>query len=118
MSIEALWLVKFKDSDNENAGSGVIVFETGRVFGGDSAIVYLGSYEVVHNILTLKVKLTQYAEVDGMSNIFGDGKEYEVTATGEYDDESKIQYLSGTAKNSNTVITITAEHYAELPNPS
>jgi hypothetical protein len=115
MSIEALWLVKFRDTNDTMRGNGVIVFETGWVFGGDSSIVYLGSYKIAHDILTLKVKLTQYAEVDGMSNMFGNEKEYEVTATGEYDDESKTQRLTGTAKGSNIELIVTAERYAELP---
>lgn len=115
MSIEALWLVKFRDTNNTMYGSGVIIFETGRVFGGDSSIVYLGSYELLHNILTLKVKLTQYAEVDGMSNMFGDGKEYEATVTGKYNDTAQILELSGTTEGSNIEIIVTATHFAELP---
>jgi hypothetical protein len=116
MSIEALWLVEFRDTNNAmHSGSGVIVFETGRVFGGDSSIVYLGSYEVVHNILTLKVKLIQHTKVDGMSHMFGDGKEYEATVTGKYNDTDQILELSGTAEGSDIEIIVTATHLAELP---
>jgi T3SS negative regulator,GrlR len=42
MSLEALWAITF--GTGEDTGSGVIVFETGRIFGGDTSFYYLGRY--------------------------------------------------------------------------
>lgn len=47
MSIEALWTVTF-GSNLGMSGAGVVVFETGRLFGGDPDYIYLGKYDVTH----------------------------------------------------------------------
>jgi len=43
MTIEALWAVNFS-TQLGFSGSGVAVFETGRIFGGDSLYYYIGDY--------------------------------------------------------------------------
>ena len=47
-SIEALWTVAFGtgETPNEMVSAGVLVLETGRVLGGDSAYAYVGSFQV------------------------------------------------------------------------
>jgi hypothetical protein len=45
MSIEALWTVTFT-SNLGVGGAGVVIFETGRLFGGDPDYIYLGEYKV------------------------------------------------------------------------
>jgi hypothetical protein len=42
MALEALWAVTFETV--HNVGTGIIVFETGRIFGGDASFYYLGSF--------------------------------------------------------------------------
>jgi T3SS negative regulator,GrlR len=42
MALEALWAVTF--GTRQDLGAGVIVFETGRVFGGDTSFYYIGHY--------------------------------------------------------------------------
>lgn len=51
MSIEALWTMYMGTVDEPGltegwASAGVVVFETGRLFGGDSGYYYLGTYEL------------------------------------------------------------------------
>lgn len=41
--LEALWSVEFQSSFGLQ-GNGVVVFETGRVFGGDSTMIYVGNF--------------------------------------------------------------------------
>jgi hypothetical protein len=55
--IEALYALEFESNLNDG-GYGVVVLETGRVFGGDSSFVYVGSYEVNNGVVTAKVKCT------------------------------------------------------------
>jgi hypothetical protein len=43
MSIEAVWAVNFITPVGAG-GAGVVVFETGRIFGGDSYYYYIGGY--------------------------------------------------------------------------
>jgi glyoxylase-like metal-dependent hydrolase (beta-lactamase superfamily II) len=42
MALEALWAITF--GTGQETGSGVIVFETGRIFGGDTSFYYIGQY--------------------------------------------------------------------------
>ncbi|QOY51398.1 GrlR family regulatory protein [Candidatus Sulfurimonas baltica] len=64
--IEGLWLVEFQNV--QNAGSGVVVFETGRIFGGDSAYYYLGEYSSVHHKFTAKIDVNKHNS--SLPNIF------------------------------------------------
>ena len=43
MSLEALWALTF--GTEQRLGAGVVVFETGRIFGGDGNFYYLGHYD-------------------------------------------------------------------------
>jgi hypothetical protein len=51
MSLEALWAVTFGTGQHsslgamENIGWGVIVFETNRIFGGDTCFYYVGHFD-------------------------------------------------------------------------
>ena len=44
--IEALWSVDFSTNLGMH-GFGIAVFETKRILGGDSGMIYVGSYEVL-----------------------------------------------------------------------
>ena len=77
-SVEALWIAHFGDvftigtGDVFTAGTsngGVVVFETGRVFGGDSGFFYLGEYDVSGDILSAKVTITRFKP--GVPSVFG-----------------------------------------------
>jgi hypothetical protein len=48
MSIEGMWAAYFGDVDSRNpsANSGILVLESGRIFGGDSLMAYRGRYEL------------------------------------------------------------------------
>jgi hypothetical protein len=45
MSLEALWTMQYRTADGWQLG-GVVVLETGRIFGGDADYYYLGDYQV------------------------------------------------------------------------
>ena len=45
MSVEALWSVSFQ-SNFGMRGDGIVVFESGRVLGGDSVMIYTGHYRI------------------------------------------------------------------------
>jgi hypothetical protein len=44
MGIEALWSLEFVSTE-DSYGAGVVIFETNKIFGGDSLYYYLGNYE-------------------------------------------------------------------------
>lgn len=66
--IEGLWSVHFKSQNGE--GAGVVVFETGRILGGDSNFIYLGQYNVIEKIVYMSGEIRHYAF--NTSSIFGD----------------------------------------------
>lgn len=62
--IEALWSVEFYSLDacgSISNGAGVVVFETGRIFGGDSRFFYIGNYEIKDGVATATLTSTHYA---------------------------------------------------------
>ncbi len=69
MSVEGLWTADFEVLAGWRNG-GVVVLETGRIFGGDSQYYYLGKYEVSRGTMTGKVSVTHYHGQAGTA--FGD----------------------------------------------
>jgi len=67
MTIEALWAVNF--STPFDSGSGIVVFETGRIFGGDSFYYYLGDYAIPGSNVRGKVDVIHHSGPP--LNIFG-----------------------------------------------
>jgi hypothetical protein len=58
-SVEALWTVDF-DTVAGWKNAGIVVLETNRVFGGDSAFYYLGHYELNGPQITGQITVTCY----------------------------------------------------------
>jgi hypothetical protein len=65
MSVEALWVVRYGDASMPSiidgySNAGVVVLETGRVFGGDAGYYYLGNSEVQDNQIAGRVRITHF----------------------------------------------------------
>ncbi len=60
MNLEALWTMECV-TDEGIGGTGIAVFETGRIFGGDSAYYYIGRFEVSGEVLSGELTVTHYA---------------------------------------------------------
>ena len=73
MSVEGMWaMVAGEAAEGEVRSGGVIVLETGRVFGGDSVVAYVGTYSVEGSQMTAQVERWKYnASIDGI-DVFGD----------------------------------------------
>ena len=65
-SIEALWAVYFDDTHNPFGlipgmiNAGVVVIESGRIFGGDSQFFYLGTVEVDSSDLSARIMVSHF----------------------------------------------------------
>jgi hypothetical protein len=59
--LEALWSLLFAAGNTPSVSAGVVVLETGRIFGGDSWYYYTGSYEGRSGKLAARVTITHYA---------------------------------------------------------
>lgn len=60
MSVEALWTVEIPDAKGGWINGGVVVLETGRIFGGDSFYYFLGSYDVCGGSVSGTLNVTHY----------------------------------------------------------
>lgn len=72
-SIEALWLMRSSQvgSDpSELIAPSIIILETQRLFGGDSAFYYIGNYEFNGDALTGTVSVKTHTFLAGQ-NVFG-----------------------------------------------
>ncbi len=58
--LEAQWSVEFVSSQGVQ-GAGSVVFETGRIYGGDAQYLYNGTCEVKGNVLHADVEVTHFA---------------------------------------------------------
>lgn len=61
-SVEAMYQVKFGDiqAPNQYVNGGVVVLETGRVFGGDSGYYYLGEFNINQDNITVKAIIEKH----------------------------------------------------------
>ena len=68
--IEALWSVEF-DPVLQTQSMGIIVFEMGRMFGGDGSVTYAGNYRVAGRRASAEIKVEKYANYPGVSSVAG-----------------------------------------------
>lgn len=108
--IEALWSVEFK-TDKNYGGSGIAVFENGRVLGGDATYYYVGSYQIKDGVASASLEVIHYA--GPLNNVFGAFKKVSLTLSGEIGHDSFV--VSGTAKEAPGQISIRLTRRAELP---
>ncbi len=80
--LEAMYGIEFGSNMNDG-GYGVVILETGRVLGGDSSFVFVGSYEVKNGVLHADVKCTNDRNL--LPSIFGDIKEFNLHLEGKPD---------------------------------
>ena len=110
--LEALWSVEFQSSFGIH-GNCVVVFETGRVFGGDSAMIYVGSYRVEGGTIYADINVNKYAHVPGMTSVIGFDS-FNLKVTGKPGQNMMI--LSGhVVEDPLRTMTIRAVRRAELP---
>lgn len=110
--IEALWSVEFESSFGMR-GTGVAVFETGRVFGGDASMIYTGRFEIIHGGIDATVTVKKYATVPGIASVVG-LDEFTLKLTGTPDRERLV--LTGhVVEAPDRKIKITGTRRAELP---
>ena len=108
--IEALWSIEFETSTGY-IGAGVAMFETGRIYGGDSNYYYVGDYRLKDNLATASIVVTHYS--GGLNNVFGPLKQVNLNLTGIVNRSSFT--VSGVAAESSAHIVIRLTRRAELP---
>lgn len=86
--IKTMYRVEFLSNNGENR-YGVVVFEMGRILGGDGACVYVGTYEIENGLLKVNVKVTN--DCKALTPTFG---------------EVNVFHLNGEAKVPNDEVLI------------
>ena len=95
--VEGLWTVEFRSSLGL-MGFGTVIFEGGRVVGGDGGYYYKGTYEISGESISGKLFVKKFNE--GYNSVFGPVEAFNLQA-------------SGTASDSVMILLASA---AELPN--
>lgn len=110
---EAMYGIEFSSNEG-NSGYGVLVLETGRVFGGDSSFVYIGSYHVGDGILVAEVKCTNDRKVEDLESIFAGLDEFTIRVEGIPNDKEFV--LKGhVVEDPSKKIAVTLTRRAKLP---
>jgi len=108
--IEALWSVQFI-ADNNDYGAGVVVFENGRLYGGDSSYYYVGSYSVKDGVISAEILVTHYS--GALNNILGPIEKVTWNVSGNI--ARDIFSVTGHAKEFPNTVDVRLTRRAELP---
>lgn len=109
--LEALWSVEFV-SNMQGFGAGVAVFETGRIFGGDSQYYYVGAYRQKDGVLSAELEVTHYAGEP--SSVFGPAKKFHLKVSGK-PAQPTMEVRGHVVENPNLQIYIRLTRRADLP---
>lgn len=74
MTIEGLWELKARHHEDpyRYVPGGILVLERGRIFGGDSAVTFVGTYDAVDGRMTASGRAwTWNPEMNDAENVFG-----------------------------------------------
>jgi hypothetical protein len=121
MSIEALWSIDFTgvNDDSIAKSGGVVVFETGRVFGGDTWQLYTGGYSRADDG-RLKIEIaTDVHHMDGGQSIFGGPlRAMQLSGFAQVMADQNAMFVTlEVVGQSKMWLAATLKRVAELPNP-
>ena len=83
--IEACWTVRFGavGAPEGQMNGGVLVFETGRIFGGDSAYAYLGNYVLNGAELSGALRILRHNDDPAFVSLYGSNEtSFDLTFSG------------------------------------
>jgi hypothetical protein len=92
VTIEALWTVQFELANHGWTNGGVVVLESGRLFGGDSQYYYVGHYGLDGRVISGSMRSTHYH--GPISTAFGTNEHhFELSIQAEWDGQRRINGL-------------------------
>lgn len=116
MSVEALYAVRFGHAGAPNLplNGGVVVLETGRVFGGDTWFAYTGHYEVAGGTVTGNIHAVRHFNDPGSESAWGTQEnEFDVQFTATSDDS--FETAGGSVSRGGMQLGLRLVRVAELP---
>jgi hypothetical protein len=78
-------------------GTGIVVFRDGQIRGGDSSMLYVGSFTKKDKELVAEVKADVHSQVQGMSSVFGTNS-VNIVLKGKMSNVEDSILLDGSAK--------------------
>jgi len=78
MRIDGLWGVEFF-ANTDQSGSGVIAFQNGQCFGGDTQYYYFGKYTLANDTIAVNLRVSHFHGEP--SSIFGPIKHFHLSIT-------------------------------------
>lgn len=118
-SVEGMWKFQSASIDDPDTlrWGGIVVLESGKVFGGDSVMAYLGSYEMDRDEIVARVRSWRWnhdtGEVENVFKMSGD-IDHHVTLKGQRKDAT----IKGTIEDDDMpgiLLAVRFEKIAELP---
>jgi T3SS negative regulator,GrlR len=102
---DGLYRVEFRTSD-DNWGAGVIHIQAGRLWGGDSAMYYLGTLRQVGGTLAVTIKTDRHTQTlpQPILSVFGKNQ---VTINVSGKDQGSTLKLTGSVADTSTAVTVT-----------
>lgn len=114
MSIEAMWQVTFGagiTATGVEFGAGVVVLETGRLFGGDSWFYYIGTYNVVGEDVTCEISVRRHTP--GNASVLG--KDNSILILRAKFNQEQMLLVGNDAENPAMQFQASIRRIAELP---
>ncbi|HSZ61461.1 MAG TPA: GrlR family regulatory protein [Terriglobales bacterium] len=93
MALDGLWIVQF--TGKNILGSGVTVFNNGKVFGGETGFYYIGTYEIDGKVVKARVVIRNFDPA--IASGFGIVGDYEMDVSAMLQDNQ----MTGTAMITN-----------------
>ena len=106
--MEGFWTVQFIGV--QGWGSGVVVYIGGHVFGGDSAVMFTGTYDRQGDAVTVKLHVKQIAP--GLMNVMG-RNEFDLDLSGTLNGD-KLD-LAGSIPGTDLRLKCTLTKQCDLP---
>jgi len=106
--VEGFWTVQFKGV--QGWGTGVVVYTGGRIYGGDSAVMFTGTYSQQGDAITVRLHVKQIAP--GLMTVMG-RSEYDLDLAGKLDGDKL--HLSGSIPG--TQMRLSATHLKQCDVP-
>jgi hypothetical protein len=106
--IEGFWTVQFKGV--QGWGTGVAVYIGGHVYGGDSAVMFTGTYSQQSDAITVRLYVKQIAP--GLMTVMG-RSEYDLDLAGKLDGDTLK--LSGNIPGTEERLSATLLRQCDVP---
>lgn len=108
--MEGFWTVQFQGV--QGMGAGVVTLIGGQLFGGDSGMLYTGTYTAQGNKFQAKVQVNRYANTTGIVSVMGMDR-FSLDLNGTI--EGGRGALSGTATGTSLRFSASLAKQGDLP---